>query len=151
MAEFLSQEEIDCLLDIVEDNEVVGAENIGIQTLKGTSQSELQDVVIGASGVVILEQRNFGNSQEVKNYTVIAIDKKNGIAVLIDGHLNPKKVNIAELKGGFYKDRDRYEAIEVKKMFKHFSDLLNEKVGIEFNDFLLAVKSSKEVYPEVWL
>ncbi len=151
MADFLDQDEIDCLLDIVEDGEVVGAENIGIVTLQGTAQSELQDIVMGASGIVITEQRSFGNSQEVNHYTIIALDKKNGIAVLTDGHLNPKKVNVAELEGGFYKSRDRYEAIEVKKLFDTISKMLNEKVGIEFSDFLISVKSAKEVYPEVWL
>lgn len=151
MAEFLSQDEIDCLLDVVDDGEVVGAENIGIVTLKGTAQSELQGIVMGASGFVVTEQRSFGNSEEIFNYTIVALDKKIGIAVIVDGHLNPKKVNIEELSGGFYKDRDRYEALEVKKMFDHISNLLNEKVGIEVSDFLVAVKSSKEVYPEVWL
>jgi|SaaInlStandDraft_4_1057021.scaffolds.fasta_scaffold107247_1 flagellar motor switch protein FliM len=53
MADFLSQDEIDCLLDICEDGEIVVAENIGIITLVGTSQEELQTIEIGARGTKV--------------------------------------------------------------------------------------------------
>jgi hypothetical protein len=152
MANFLEQDEIDALLDITdEDGEVVGAENIGIISLLGSNPSELQEICIGSRGLIITEQQNYKASKEKRFYTIVAIDDTQSIAVIVDDHFNPKKINISELEGCFYKDSDRLEAIEIKNTFDQLSKFINDNVGIEFNDFLVALKSSKEVYPEIWL
>lgn len=151
MTDILSQDEIDCLLDVVEDGEMVGVENIGIKVLLGTSSSELQEVVSGAKGTIVVTSQRFGNEETAIDMTVIAINKKTQIAILIDSHFNPRKVNIAELSDGFYKSRDRIGAIETKVIFDRMSKLLNEKAGLGLNDLLIAVKASKDAYPEIWL
>lgn len=151
MTDILSQDEIDCLLDVVEDGEAVGAENIGIKVLMGTSSEELQEVTAGAQGTIVVTSQRFGNEETAIDMTVIAINQKTQIAIIIDSHFNPRKVNVAELSEGFYKSRDRIGAIETKAVFDRMSKLLNEKAGLELNDLLVAVKSAQEAYPEIWL
>ena len=155
MAIILEQSEIDALLDVVEVDEETGAENIGLEVLKGTTAEELQEVKIGAQGFVVRSPRGFTNEftneKAVEHVTVIALSKEKLITIIIDSKFNPTRVNVSELETTFYKSRDRYEALAVKSMFDMMEKKLNETMGIEFNDFVQTIKSSKHVYPEIWI
>ena len=144
MATILKQSEIDALLDGCDIEEPEVDIEIGIVYLTGTTKDELQEVKLGSQGFIVL-------TRVVKYVTIIALDKSKEIAIVLDDNFDPIKVKVQELSPGFYKTRDRIEAVEIKEIFDEISESLEKNIGITFNDLVVSIKSAKKEFPEIWL
>ena len=151
MATILKQSEIDALLDGCDIEEPEVDIEIGIVYLTGTTKDELQEVKLGSQGFIVLNRKGYKQSRIVKHITIIALNKSKEIVIALDDNFDPIKVKAEELSPGFYKTRDRIEAVEIKEIFDEISESLEKNIGITFNDLVVSIKSAKKEFPEIWL
>ncbi len=156
MAAFLSQDEIDSLLDITEDvnscdmemGEVMNPNDcvLGIVHCYGATSDECLEVKLGNVGYIV-KQSSYSKKSALLKCEIVAI--RDTIVVLLDTAFNTHLTTIGEIDGVFYKSRARFDALKTKSLFDEIIKLLGNDT--DFNVFVKQLKDCKENYPELWI
>lgn len=158
MADILSQDEIDALLDVVDDSDTyekhrtldeASIKDIGVVRFPGTKPDNLQTVELGNVGYIEYSQKYKGN--KIQRFKVVQISESGNIAVLTDEILDSIKVKVSEIEDRFYKDTSVYELNHMKNTYLELMETFDKRYGLTPQEFLDKIKKMKEEYPEIWL
>jgi len=160
MAEFLSQDEINCLVNIADDNitevgslsklDIVAIDDIGFIRLSGTNEKILQPLTLGNIGYTIRSNK-YNSAKELNQYKVLEISECGNVIVISDETYNPLRVKTSELADRFYKSKEPYIRSVMKEKYLEIQENLDKLFCLTPQEYLNKIKEIKNDYPEIWL
>lgn len=157
MAKFLSQDEIDALLDAVDDDtneknrklDESTIPTINVTKFPGTQPHNLQTIGVGRYGYLEYAEKYSG--KKLIKFKVVQVSDSGNIAVLTDELLDSIKVKVVDIEDRFYKDNTIYELNCMKHIYLKMVETFDYRYNLSPQQFLDRIEEIKKDYPEIWV